>query len=408
MYRTLLYKPLFLLLSIIYFSTSIEAQSDVNIYGYFSTRYEKVWDEPSLNNGQIIEETSPAEWSIPFVNIMMQSRLSDKFRVFVNINAADAEQLDIRNIWGEYSFSPALNIRAGKIYRKFGLYNEILDAVPTYYGIEPPELFDGDHLIVSRTTTLMILGTFNIESGNLNYSLSTDNGDGGPLADTFPLGFDLNYTFGYGAYKLGISGYLSGGDAAPDISLGSGSPKSGVLPWMAKDKYNVLGGYFEGNFGDLTLQAEYIQASHDAVRDPALVVEMINNANLFSSQLSRFVTDVNNINENNVISEVDYDVKTWYVRAGYSFETSIGEFGPYFQWDWFSNPETIKSKTWGGDNEAGASEDGKFSKSTIGLLLRPIPSVAIKFDQSFHFYKINGEDVNYPEIRLDLSYTFGI
>ena len=25
-----------------------------------------------------------------------------------------------------------------------------------------------------------------------------------------------------------------------------------------------------------------------------------------------------------------------------------------------------------------------------------------------HFYKLNGDDVNYPEIRFDVSYTFGL
>jgi len=52
---------------------------------------------------------------------------------------------------------------------------------------------------------------------------------------------------------------------------------------------------------------------------------------------------------------------------------------------WYSNPETIAKKKYGGDNEAGAADDGVFYKSTVGLVYRPAPEVAIKFDQSFHF-----------------------
>ena len=386
---------------------TINAQ-DIMLYGYFSTRFEKTFSEPSLDAGTIVKETAPAEWSYPFVNVMMQGSLNDNFRVFLNFDGSGAGNLSVKNFWGEYSASQSFKVRAGKIYRKFGLYNELLDAVPTYYGIEPPEVFDQDHLMISRTTTLMILGTFNVGTGNLNYSLSTDNGEGGPILKTFPLGFDLNYAFDFDRYKFGVSGYLSGGDAAPDVSLGSGSPRGGVLPWMANDKFNVIGGYFEGNIGRLTLQTEYIVSSHKAERDPGSVVQVVNNAGLFNTQLKRFLSNPDSVSESFVITDVKYKVQTWYVRAGYSFETEIGEVAPYVQWDWFSNPETIKSKKWGGDNEAGASDNGKFNKSTVGILYRPIPSVAVKLDQSFHFYKLNGENVNYPEIRLDFAYTFGL
>ncbi|MGD8778320.1 MAG: hypothetical protein PVH88_05090 [Ignavibacteria bacterium] len=395
---------LFLLICI---SINTPAQN-IDVYGYFSTRLEKVWSEPSLSGSNIVEEDSPYEWSYPFLNIMMQSKQDDQFRMFINLNGSDAENISVKNFWGEFSASQSFKIRLGKIYRKFGLYNEILDAVPTYYGIEPPELFDGDHLMISRTTMLMVLGSFNTESGVINYSLSTDNGEGGPSKENFPIGFDLNYSFDYGNYKIGVSGYLSGGDAVPDIDLGEGSPKSGVIPWMEKDNFSVIGGYFEGYLGNLLIQTEYYTAAHEAVRDPGKVVEMLNNANVLPAQISKYTTDPDNINESNIITNIDYDVQTWYLRAGYSFDANIGEIGPYIQWDWYSNPETIKEKSYGGDNEAGASDDGKFTKTTLGILYRPVPNVAVKLDQSFHFYKLNGEDVNYPEIRFDVSYTFGL
>ena len=111
--------------------------------------------------------------------------------------------------------------------------------------------------------------------------------------------------------------------------------------------------------------------------------------------------------EENVNVIADYEVETWYFRSGYSLETSRGEVVPYFQWDYYSNPETIADKTYGGDNEAGLADDGRFSKATVGVAYRPVPQVAVKCDVSSHYFKFNGENVSYPEIRFDVSFVFG-
>jgi hypothetical protein len=301
-----------------------------------------------------------------------------------------------------------VNLRLGKIYRKFGLYNEVLDAVPTYYGIEPPELFDFDHLVLTRTTTFMLYGALAAGSGALHYSFTTDNGEGDPVKDTVPIGWDVNYKFRGGNFVAGVSGYTSGGPTVSDIGLGDGSPKSGVLPWMAMDEFDVIDGYLEGHLGSLTVQTEYTHAKHVARRDPATVVEMIALARPNAAQRARFLIDPSGpIDEDNVNRAGDYKVKAWYLRAGYSFETRVGNVAPYVQWDWYENPETIAKKTYGGDNEAGVADDGKFTKATIGVVYRPAPEVAIKLDGSTHYYKFNGEDVSYPEIRLDVSFIFG-
>jgi hypothetical protein len=387
----------------------VNAQSNLGISGYFSTRYEKQFETKA--SSEVIEEASPAEWAYPYFNIMFQHRMNDQFRAFINLNGSGAENIDVRNYWAEYSLNNYLQIRLGKIYRKFGLYNEILDAVPTYYGIEAPELFDADHLMISRTTTLMVNGNLSLGSGTLNYSVSTDNGEGGSIKEVSPIGYDLNYVFSGGNVIIGTSGYTSNGDALPDLSVGDGSPKSGVLPWMSVDDFNVLGGYIEFRVENLLIQSEYWQSSHTAQRDPGSILTVVNATDLNSNQLARFLVDpskdVTQLTEADVIQQVEFDIKTWYVRAGYSFYTQVGEIGPYLQWDWYSNPETIQEKDFGGDNEAGASDDGIFNKSTVGIVYRPVPEVAVKLDQSFHFYKVNGQDVSYPEVRFDVSYIFG-
>ncbi len=396
------------ILAIAVFIGAASAQSDLNIYGYFSTRFEKTFSEPGLENGRIVKEDAPAEFGYPFFNLMAQHQMGDRFKVFVNLNGAGGGTIDLRNFWGEYSANRYLNLRLGKIYRKFGLYNEILDAVPTYYGIEPPELFDFDHLILTRTTTFMLYGSVAAGAGALHYSLTTDNGEGDPVKDTVPIGGDLNYRFGGGNLILGVSGYASGGPTLPDIGLGDGSPKSGVLPWMSGDDFNVFDAYIEGRLGNLTVQTEYTRSTHDAERDPATVVAMINNAGPNTAQRARFLVNPSGaVDEGNVSTNGDYKVKAWYFRGGYAFETRIGEVAPYVQWDGYENPETIAKKTFGGDNEAGVADDGKFTKATIGVVYRPAPEVAVKLDGSKHYYKFNGEDVSYPEIRLDVSFIFG-
>lgn len=387
----------------------LSAQNKLNIYGYFSTRLEKQY--ATTGPSGTIDEASPYEWTSPFFNIMMQDQLNDNFKVFINLNGAKAGTLDVKNYWGEYSLNNMLNFRVGKIYRKFGLYNEILDAVPTYYGIEPPELFDTDHLMISRTTTVMVYGSFDLTGGNFNYSLTTDNGEGGTVQNATPLGFDFNYKFNGGNFIIGTSGYLSGGTAVPDMAVGDGSPKSGVLPWMATDHFNVLGSYAEMTFGNLLVQSEYWRSEHNAQRDPGSVITLVQKAGLNSTQLARFLVNPKknpgSITAADIVKFTNYTIQTWYVRAGYSFDTKMGEIAPYVQWDWYSNPETIAKKKYGGDNEAGVADDGVFNKSTVGVIYRPVPEVAIKLDQSFHFYTQNGQSVNYPEVRFDISYIFG-
>lgn len=395
-----------LILAIFIFIDGGISQSKLDMYGYFSTRYEKTFATTGPHG--TIDKASPGEWTYPYFNLMMQYQPADKFRLFFNLNGSGAGTIDVRNMWGEYSFDRAFAVRAGKMYRKFGLYNEILDAVPTYYGIEPPELFDADHLMLSRTTSLMILGSFDLGSGSLNYSATTDNGEGDPVKDAFPIGFDLNYNFGNGDYTIGTSGYTSNGKGLPNVGLGEGSPKSGVLPWMSGDDFTVFGGYAESRIGALTLQAEYWSSVHSADRDPASIIEIMNSTYINAEQTSRFlINPTDSLSENNVRVHTDYNIVTWYFRAGYSFETSIGEVAPYVQWDYYKNPETIAKKKYGGDNEAGVADDGVFNKSTVGLIYRPVPEVAVKFDQSFHFYKYNGANVNYPEVRLDISFIYG-
>jgi len=387
------------------------AQKGVNTYGYFSVNYQETGDAPDGSN-------DPGEFSFPHLNLMMQSKLSDNFRVYLNLSGDGGENIDVRNYWGEYAAADYLKFRMGKVYRHFDLFNEKLDAVPTYLGIEPPELWDKDHLMLPRTGIFMVHGSVAMNSNMFKYSITTGNKE--VIDKGKPISWDFNYNIGYKT-TFGTSGYYSKEQGSP-IAVGEGSPPGGILPWMAKDKYTVLGGYLKTQWKAFTVEAAYWTADHKAVRDPESVV-MLLDAGLNDRQMQRFGLDTYDPNNPADVSMIktngDYTINTYYARFGYTIPggTIKGiswEMTPFFFLDWYENAETIAKKKFGGDNEAGVADDGKFLKPTLGIALKPIPAVAFKFDASSHMYKWTNpenpgdgsKNVHYEEFRVDLSYYF--
>lgn len=138
---------------------------------------------------------------------------------------------------------------------------------------------------------------------------------------------------------------------------------------------------------------------------------VIQNANVNATQRNRFLEKNADqpddlITESDVRKNVQYNVQAWYIRLGYNIQTDKGQFIPYLFLDWMSYPESIQSKTYGGDDEAGLADDGIFWKPSAGLVYKPIPNVAIKLDGSYHIQKYNGKNISYPELRLDFSFAF--
>ncbi|HEY6879033.1 MAG TPA: hypothetical protein VI299_13495 [Polyangiales bacterium] len=380
------------------------------LYGFIDSYWEKTGRTPESigDDGKTEYEKNPYEFDVLNLHVMVQGALYDKYRFFVNLAAPGSGSptedsfVQVRNawveapIWGRY-----LNARVGKTYRRFGLYNEILDAVPTFIGIEPPEIFDRDHLMLTRTTNLMLHGSVDAGPGVFNYSLTTGNDE--RKSGAVPVGGDLNLEFPIGL-KFGSSFYFSGGGATPSRAVGDGSPIGGVVNWMRQDTYRVLGGYAQLRNSGWILQAEYWRGHHDARRDADAVATLLADGSLFPSQARRFVVDGDAAM---IRTKVVYDIDAFYFRGAYEFSLGkLASLTPYVQYDYYRNPETVKAKSLGGDNEAGASEDGQFSKYTLGGVFRPVPQVALKVDSSVHNYKFNGEHVFYPEIRASFSYLW--
>lgn len=377
------------------------------LYGYVDGHLEKSAATPASVDaaGRTVMARNASEWDVKNLNIMLQGKVYGRYRYFINLSAAgsgspiDDTSIDVRNAWVELPlYRDLFNFRIGKTYRRFGLYNEVLDAIPTFIGIEPPEMFDGDHLMLTRTTNAMLHGNLVSGDSTISYALST--GQDERLDAATPFGADLRFEIGSGIL-IGGSYYTTNGYAGPSHGVDEGNPIGGVANWMARDNFHVYSIFGEISKAGLLLQAELTTAQHQAERDPERVLALLD-AGLFEPQRMRFGIASDPTPEN-VIVPVNYTVHAAYGRIGYELKARDWSFIPYAQFDYYSNVENIDSEDFGGDHEAGLADDGKFYKSTLGLVIRPVRFVAVKLDGSTHTQRFNGELLTYPEIRMSFS-----
>ena len=200
-----------------------------------------------------------------------------------------AEALEIRNAYGNFLIKDFFQIRIGKMYRNFGLYNSKLDQIPTFIGIEPPELFDTDHLFLTRTTSFALHGEIPIGKNQISYFLSTENGEGGPRKSVLPLGWDLRFKSNDNNLIFGTSGYLSGGYVSPITNDLNPISEGGVLSWMQNDRFYVFGLFVEKKIGNVLLQSEVYLSPHDALRDATKTLDIVKNATISENQRDRFL-----------------------------------------------------------------------------------------------------------------------
>ncbi len=180
---------------------------------------------------------------------------------------------------------------------------------------------------------------------------------------------------------------------------------------MEGDHFGVFGAFIEKKLGNFLIQAEYWASPHNAVRNADNVLTMVNEAGINKNQRERFLGAASSkpdsaLTVDDVVTKVSYVSSTWYVRVGYNIDSKIGQFVPYVFADWMTNPEVIHNKQYGGDEESGFADNGIFFKPSVGLVYRPIQSVAIKVDGSIHSQKYNGQNEIYPELRMDFSFAF--
>lgn len=385
------------------------------LYGYINSNLQKTFNYPSLgSDGSTLKQSDPYEWDpVKNFHIYGKGNVTSKISYLFNL-AGNNDLVEIRNAWGNFALKDAFQIRVGKMYRKFGLYNERLDQIPTFIGIEAPEMLDTDHLFLTRTTNFMVHGSFQNARRVVSYALMTDNGESGAQKGVMSAGWDLRYKSFLNTLIVGGSGYfssLSNDKSQSTVAFGSGSPRGGILPWMDGDRFVVAGVFVEKQIGNLLIQSEFYNSKHEAVRNAAAVLYLINNGGINANQRARFLQSNEDqpngaLTEADIETETSFNVQTWYIRLGYNIQSKVGQFVPYLFLDWMSHPEVIQNKDFGGDDESGLADDGKFLKPSLGVVYRPAPSVAIKLDGSYHVQEFNGARVAYPEIRLDFSFAF--
>jgi hypothetical protein len=382
-------------------------EQKTTFYGYINTYFEKAQDQAKLDGAGAgtarADSENNIEYDVRDIHFVMQSSM-DRFKTFLNLKAPGAEGVEVSNGWVESQLlGDHLSFRLGKFYRPFEIYNEILDAVPTYIGIEPPELFDNDHLMLTRTTNMMLHGLTGAGPGIVRYSVTTGNDERDGNSE-LPIGLDVRYIQDV-KFLFGASYYTTGGSAKPTTSYvnggadGSIAPEGGVLPWMDNDTYEVFGGFAQYQDHNIVVQASYFQSPHKGTRNAGAVADMCTNAPLNTRQQEQFgCAGTNNL-------DADYTVTAWYTRLGYNINSeTLGTFTPYVQYDSYKNEETVQNKAFGGDNEAGQSDDGEIAKYTAGLVYRPMPPVAVKADYSLHKQDVMGKDGSYGEARFSFSY----
>jgi hypothetical protein len=387
------------------------------LYGFIEERLEALGAEP---NGDTRADGTPSrskpfvDLAIPSFHIMAQGSLFSRYRYYFNLSAPDAEDptfdtpIFVRNVWLETSiFGDYLKVRAGKLYRRFGLYNEILDTIPSFLGIETPVSISGDRPMLTRTTNLMLHGKASAGESTISYAVTAGKDEVSVDDNVFSPGFDLNYDWS-STLLIGTSYYHTAGTVVTDVELGSGGPPGGTAPWMARDRYQVYGGYARLALGSFLIQAEGWISPHHAVRDPERVLALAANARNFSN-VNRVRMGISGSppTADQVITDADYTYQTFDVRAAYTFEVGEeGEITPYANFEYIKNVESISDKKFGGDGEAGESPRGLAMHARVGAVIKPVPLVAFKAETTIAFYDYGTQFLWNPELFFSLSYQW--
>lgn len=350
---------------------------------------------------------------------MAQGTLYSRFHYYVNLAAFDADKptfdtpVSVRNAWLEAPiWGDIFKLRVGKLYRRFGLYNEILDTVPSFIGIEPPVSLVGNRPMLTRTTNAMVHGKVGLAGVTIAYAATLGKDENSPADDVWTPGFDLNIDWN-STILVGSSYYDTIGTVVPDVELGQGSPSGGVAPWMAHDGYRVFGGYGRLNIGNFLLQAEGWISPHQAVRDPARVVVVAQNAQHFSdANRARMGLVGPTYSPEQVTTAADYTYRTFDVRAAYTFELGgnddAAEITPYVNVDYIKNSESIADPAYGGDGQAGESPSGVMMHARIGAVFKPVPVVALKLELTRAMVDYGNQWATDNEVWVSLSYQWSL
>lgn len=393
------------------------------LYGFIEERVNATFGEPNGQTsatGRALRSDNELDMSLPGFHLMGQGSLYSRFRYYFNLTTSPKEDIDdptrdvglgLRNAWVEASlFGDYLNLRAGKLYRRFGLYNEILDTAPSFIGVELPVVFGVNRPMLTRTTNAMLHGKISFDESTISYAATVGKDEISPADDVFSPGFDVNYDYD-SLIVVGTSYYTTAGVGTPHLAPGEGSPAGAIAPWLASDRYQVYGGYARVTPGNFLLHAEAWFSPHVSTRDPARVLATAAGAEGFSdANRARMGVPLTSPTEGAVITDARYTYSTINVRAAYTFTLGGGadpvEITPFVNWEYVRNTESIADENFGGDGEPGHSTRGIMLHNRVGCVVKPIPQVAIKTEATHAMYAFDNAWVSNAELWLSLSYQF--
>jgi hypothetical protein len=161
-------------------------------------------------------------------NVNLQSRRAFQAGVESGGTVDGHGEWEVLEAYGEYQFSDRYKVRGGEFLAPFGFYNHMRFAIALFAPVVLPTLYEPppnyarsgglDHL-VPDAANLMVHGTFENASGEIDYALYTGSGHrnatGVDSNETKNLGAKVEGSFGPGT--VGVSGYWANdGDAFGD------------------------------------------------------------------------------------------------------------------------------------------------------------------------------------------------
>ncbi|MDP7039535.1 MAG: hypothetical protein QGI45_10290 [Myxococcota bacterium] len=380
-------------------------ENESHVYGVIESNLYKTNGSPAgiSDAGDTTYSSDPHQFGLPHAHLMLQTSKGDLFNGFLNLNIDDSETIAVKNAWFEIGLSgEMLKLRLGKFYRPFGLFNEVRDSVTSRLSIELPEYLDSHHPIISPTTNVMLHGRINTSGHVLRYAMTTGNDL--RAGSQSPFGLDMYYAYN-NFLRIGGSYYTSSGNAvAPNDTIGE-LKESPVQNWMEKDKFNAYGAYMRLKHIGFLLEVEYWGSDHKGQRDVEQIQSLESLAYLNPTQLQRFGLDgIPTTTNDNIPLKANYKVTSYLMRLAYTWETEFGLVTPYITYDRYKNPETIAEIEYGGDSKSGRSEDGGFEKFSFGMILKPIPAIAVKAGYCNNRVKFNNQSVLFSSYILSAAY----
>jgi hypothetical protein len=170
----------------------------------------------------------------------------------------------------------------------------------------------------------------------------------GIVLGTVPLGGDLRFTSGNDRFVVGTSFYTSNGRRRPTSPLARARRSSASCHgWSDRFKIWRLRPAAERR---LDAAGRVLACPHQARRDPASVVQVVENAGAQPEATGALPRrpDATGDREQHRHRGGLSTVETWYLGPVFARVTDR-RLEPYAQWDWYRNPEVIADKTYGGD-----------------------------------------------------------